>query len=112
MTEEEFFKKHLKKDVTKEKEASLKRLLEAEYHIQLSFTSCGWFFPNLSIQSEQNMLDAYKATELIKEATAKDLTTDLLKNLELVEDWTDEKGKKVHLTGRRLLELNLNHNKI
>ncbi|MDP2908074.1 MAG: DUF3536 domain-containing protein, partial [Nanoarchaeota archaeon] len=96
VTEEEFFKKHLKKEVTKEEESFLKKLLEAEYNLQLSFTSCGWFFPEMGIQAEQNMLDAYKATELIKEATSKDLTTGLLKGLDLVEDWTYEKEKKIH----------------
>ncbi|MDP2908468.1 MAG: DUF3536 domain-containing protein [Nanoarchaeota archaeon] len=107
--EEEFFKKHLKKDITKEQKKSLQQLLEAEYHIQLSFTSCGWFFPNLSVQTEQNMLDAYTAASMIKEATKKDMITPLLKDLTLAEDWIDEKGKKRHVTGRERLELYLNN---
>jgi len=112
VTEKEFFKKHLKKEASQEKETFLKKLLEAEYHVQLSFTSCGWFFSDLGVQAEQNILDAYKAAELIKETTSEDLTTGLLKDLELVEDWTIDKGKKVRITGRELLEDNLKHNKL
>jgi len=67
---------------------------------------------DLGVQAEQNILDAYKAAELIKETTSEDLTTGLLKDLELVEDWTIDKGKKVRITGRELLEDNLKHNKL
>ncbi len=103
--EKDFFKEHLKKDITKEKKYSLKQILEAEHYTQLSFTSCGWFFPNLSVQTEQNMLDAYSAAMIVKNTTGKDLVTPLLSGLESVEDWIEEKGHKKHITGRERLDI-------
>jgi len=104
---DDFFAKHLKKDFSSNNQLFLKQLLEAEYYVQLSFTSCGWFFPEMGVQAKQNMLDAYKAAVIIREAVSEDLVTPLLKDLELAEDWTHDKGRKVHTTGRRLLESGL-----
>lgn len=104
LKEKDFFDKHLKKEVPKEKKQFLKQLLEAERCIQLSFTSCGWFFPNLSTQTEQNMLDAYLASKLIKKALNKDLVKILLSDLEKIEDWIYVEGKKRHVTGKKVLQ--------
>ncbi|MBU4502868.1 MAG: DUF3536 domain-containing protein [Nanoarchaeota archaeon] len=101
--EEQFFKEHLKEATSKENEFLLKKILEAEYHVQLSFTSCGWFPSRLGAQAEQNMIDAYSSAKLVEEVVNKNLVSKLISDLDLVEDWIEERGRKKHITGKELL---------
>ena len=51
-----------------EKEDIVRRLLYAEYFILLAYTSCGWFFADISgIEAQQNLLYAYMSYSLLKD---------------------------------------------
>jgi alpha-amylase/alpha-mannosidase (GH57 family) len=95
INENQFFRKHLKSSTSLEKKNEFKQLFEAEYLTQLSFTSCGWYFPEMNIQSLRNMQDAYLASAIDANMRKK-----LLVNLHEAEDWKDN----LHVTGRELLE--------
>ncbi|HET6371245.1 MAG TPA: DUF3536 domain-containing protein, partial [Nitrospiria bacterium] len=65
---EAFLARHQKKELaTQEKVVALK-LLEAQRHALLMFTSCGWFFDDISgVEAVQNLTYAARAIELARE---------------------------------------------
>ncbi len=64
----EFLKKHLKKQVSKETEIKIMKFFEALYYEMLMYTSCGWFFADISgIEPVQNMKYAYQLILMMKE---------------------------------------------
>jgi len=93
MNEKKFFKKHAKKELTSSQKHIIKQLLQSEYEVQLSFTSCGWFFPDINEQTERNIINAYNAARIISDITKKDFVKPLIKKLEKVEDYRN--GKKI-----------------
>ncbi|MFW5852709.1 MAG: DUF3536 domain-containing protein [Nanoarchaeota archaeon] len=74
---DDFFDKYKKDNLSKQEKESLLNLFEAEYLTQLSFTSCGWFFPDVNIQTRNNIHDALKFAVKIDEATGKDISENL-----------------------------------
>lgn len=68
MTWDGFFKKHLRQKASRETKDGLKYLLDAEYSVQLSFTSCGWFFSEFGIQTARSIIDGYNALVLASHA--------------------------------------------
>jgi len=85
ITRKEFFKKHTKKDLSDNQ--FLFDLLFAEYFVQSSFTSCGWFFANMGIEAEYNIMDAARSAKLVKKATGKDISGIVLKELRHAYNW-------------------------
>jgi hypothetical protein len=70
-------------------------LLEAEYYLQCSFTSCGFFFEDLDrIEPRNDIAFARRAISLFWQATRTDLQADFLADLEAARSW------RVPLTGR------------
>jgi Uncharacterized conserved protein len=69
-------------------------LLEAEYWLQASFTSCGFFFEDLDrIEPKNNIAAARRAMSLFWLATGYDLQHGFLKDLEQARSWrTDRTG--------------------
>lgn len=66
----------------------VQNLLEAQYWLQASFTSCGWFFEDLDrIEPKNNIAFARRALSLIWLATGYDLQKDFLENLQLARSW-------------------------
>ncbi|MFP4655962.1 MAG: DUF3536 domain-containing protein [Candidatus Woesearchaeota archaeon] len=74
---EDLIRPYLKEDVTYSTMYELKELFEAEYLTQLSFTSCGWFFPDINLQTKNNIRDAYAASQRIKSSTGHDISAPL-----------------------------------
>ncbi len=74
MSFEDFLNLHSKTKLSESKKNKVLDLLDAEYFNQLSFTSCGWFFPDFNIQTMNNIGDARLATEKIRSATSIDLS--------------------------------------
>jgi alpha-amylase/alpha-mannosidase (GH57 family) len=73
------------------------RLLEAEYYLQCSFTSCGFFFEDLDrIEPRNDIAFARRAISLLWQATRTDLQTDFLADLEAARSW------RINLNGREL----------
>ena len=64
------------------------QLLEAEYWLQYSFTSCGFFFEDLDrIEPSNNIAFARRAISLIFQASGHDLQSQFVKNLAKAVSW-------------------------
>ena len=80
---ESFFYKHLTRESSREERVKLLKLLEMQRHEMLMFTSCGWFFDEISgVETLLVLKHASRAMQLAKEACEEDLETHYLKILE------------------------------
>ena len=74
-------------------ENTLAQLLELERHAMLMFTSCGWFFDDLSgIETRQVIGHAARVVELAEALFHKNLESGLLERLELAKSNIPEHG--------------------
>ena len=84
-TEEErkkFLSRNAKRGLSREDETKIWNLLEAEKFSLFMYTSCGWFFDDISgIEPVQMMKFALKALELVQPFGKKDLEAGLVKIL-------------------------------
>ncbi|HEV7237455.1 MAG TPA: DUF3536 domain-containing protein, partial [Ktedonobacteraceae bacterium] len=72
-------------------------LLEAQYYLQYSFTSCGFFFEDLDrIEPRNDIAFARRAISLLWQALGIDLQQDFLCDLQSVQSW------RTHVTGAAL----------
>jgi alpha-amylase/alpha-mannosidase (GH57 family) len=71
---EGFLSRHITRDLSREERGKLLKLLEMERHAMLMFTSCAWFFDDISgIETVQVMQYASRAMQLAKEVSGEDL---------------------------------------
>jgi alpha-amylase/alpha-mannosidase (GH57 family) len=64
---DDFFNKHQKKELSKEEKTLILRLMEAQKYAMFMYTSCAWFFTELSgIETVQNLKYSAKALEYMK----------------------------------------------
>jgi hypothetical protein len=64
------------------------QLLEAQYYLQYSFTSCGWFFEDLDrIEPRNDIAFARRAVSLIWQALGIDLQQDFVHDLQAARSW-------------------------
>lgn len=71
---EEFLAKNSRRELSDEEKKIVLKLLEMQRHAMLMYTSCGWFFDDISgIETVQVMQYAYRAMQLAKEITNIDL---------------------------------------
>ncbi len=78
-----YFSRHLKRDSSHEEKTKILKLLELERNVLLMFTSCGWFFDEISgIEAVQVMKYAARAIQLAKEIDGKDLEPGYIKRIE------------------------------
>lgn len=83
---ERFFAEHAKKELSKPEKVKVLRLLEMERHSMLMYTSCGWFFDEISgIETVQVMQYAARAMQLAKEVAGIDLEGNYIKILEAAQ---------------------------
>ncbi|RYZ75466.1 MAG: DUF3536 domain-containing protein [Proteobacteria bacterium] len=82
-----FLKKWTDKNGLRDSEASvILKALEAQRHLLLMFTSCAWFFDEVSgIETIQNLQYAYRAIELSERAFGIKLLEPFMKDLESAE---------------------------
>jgi alpha-amylase/alpha-mannosidase (GH57 family) len=65
-----FLSNHSTKELTREEKVRVLKLLEMQRHVMLMYTSCGWFFDELSgIETVQVILYAARALQLAKETS-------------------------------------------
>ncbi|MDX1814751.1 MAG: DUF3536 domain-containing protein, partial [Thermodesulfobacteriota bacterium] len=65
---ERFFRKHAARDLSAEEETAALKLLELQRHAMLMYTSCGWFFDEISgIETTQVLQYAGRAVQLARE---------------------------------------------
>lgn len=78
-----FFSKHAVQKLSKKERVKVLSLLEMQRNTMLMFTSCGWFFDEISrIEPVQVMKYAGRAMQLAKEVSGEDLEPEYLKILE------------------------------
>ncbi len=99
-----FLQKHLRAEIARaaDKQEAL-FLLEAQRMIQFSFTSCAWFFADISgIETVQNMIFAARAIELLQPYCDAHLEVLLLNELKEAKSNIGEKtGKDIYLEAVR-----------
>lgn len=77
-----FIQSNQKFDLEKSDLVNALKLLEMQRHAMLMYTSCGWFFSEISgIETTQIMKYAARAIQIAKSFSSKDLETDFLKIL-------------------------------
>lgn len=80
-----FIKRHAKRELHKEERINLLRLLEIQRQCQLMYTSCAWFFSEVSgIETSQVLQYALRATYHHYNATGVSLAPQFLERLERV----------------------------
>jgi len=80
---ETFFSKHLVRDPSSTERVKLLKLFEMQRHAMLMFTSCGWFFDEISgIETLLVMKHASSALQLAREVSGEDLEPQYIKILE------------------------------
>ncbi len=112
----EFLRKHArKKNLTQEEQSYIFKLLEIQRHALLMYTSCGWFFTEISgLETVQILMYADRAIQLAEDFGLK-LQEEFLKRLEKapsnIETFKNGRGvyEKLVLPCRVSLEKFLNH---
>ncbi|MEW6534059.1 MAG: DUF3536 domain-containing protein [Candidatus Auribacterota bacterium] len=100
-TKEAFLKEHLKAARSIQDTSVIFQLLEAQFNSQLMFTSCAWFFADISrIEPVQNMKYAAKVIDLLSEFTDEDIETQFLNILDTAKSNIQEfgTGKDIYLS--------------
>ncbi|HEX8185815.1 MAG TPA: DUF3536 domain-containing protein, partial [Blastocatellia bacterium] len=78
-----FFSSYAIRQLTKEDEVTVFRLLEMQRHAMLMFTSCGWFFDEISgLETTQVLAYAARAIQLAEKVAGVSLETALLERIE------------------------------
>lgn len=81
--QEIFIKKHVSRELTEQEKIKLLKLLAMQFNAMLMYTSCGWFFNDISgIETIQILNYAARAIQLAKETTGQDLEPGFLLLLE------------------------------
>ncbi len=96
-----FLSEHARGELTREAKIQILKLLEIQRHGMLMYTSCGWFFEDISgIETLQILQYSARAIQLAKEIDGLDLETTFLHHLESaksnVPDLQD--GRKIYET--------------
>lgn len=69
-----FFSRHLRRKITAQQTVTLLKLLEMQRNAMLMYTSCGWFFDEISgIETTQILQYASRAIQLAKDITGESL---------------------------------------
>ena len=88
-----FFRKNFSGNLSNEEQSKLLKLLEMQYHAMLMYTSCGWFFDEVTgIESMQDIFYAARAIQLANDLTGNDYEREFVKLLEKVPSNLEEFG--------------------
>ena len=80
---ESFFSRHCSRELLQEERVKILKLLEIERHAMLMYTSCGWFFDEITgIETVQVMEYASRAMQLSREVADEDFEPDYIEILE------------------------------
>jgi alpha-amylase/alpha-mannosidase (GH57 family) len=81
-----FFKRHATRELNDKDQVTALRLLEAQRHALLMYTSCGWFFDELSgLETVQVIQYAARAVQLARELWNEDLESGFVDKLALAK---------------------------
>jgi alpha-amylase/alpha-mannosidase (GH57 family) len=88
-----FLDKHGRRPLSEVEKVNVWRLLEMQRHAALMYTSCGWFFDDISnIETVKNIEYAARSIQLAREASGADLEPQFISHLATVS------GSKPHLS--------------
>jgi alpha-amylase/alpha-mannosidase (GH57 family) len=95
-----FFQRHGTREFDENERVTAIRLLEMQRHAMLMYTSCGWFFDEISgIETVQIIQYAARAIQLAQDLLGEDLEPEFLRKLENAKSNIRE-----HRDGRRIYE--------
>lgn len=95
---ERFFDKFKKQSLEDDKKIIIRKLLEIQRHTMLMYTSCGWFFDEVSgIETTQILQYAGRAIQLWEEISGEDLREYFFKNLVEAKSNIPEHGDGVEI---------------
>src|SRR5690606_15111667 len=78
-----FLNENFREGLNEEDTVKILKLLEMQYHTMLMYTSCGWFFDEVTgIESMQDIFYAKRAIQLAEEITGTSFEDDFVKLLE------------------------------
>ena len=78
-----FLGKLTEKELEEEDKVKILKLLEMQYHSMLMYTSCGWFFDEVSgIETMQDLFYAARALQLCRELSGRELEEEFVQRLE------------------------------
>src|SRR5262249_33470729 len=99
-TLERFLLNHALRELKSAEVVTVRKLLELQRHTLLMYTSCGWFYDDLSGMEAVEVLEyAARAIQLAQEVLGLDLEQDFLSRLEQAKSNTAERGD-----GRKIYE--------
>lgn len=107
---ESFLKTHQNQTLTYDEQVEVLKLLELQRHAMVMYTSCGWFFDDISgIESTQVIQYAGRVVQLAEELFNEDYETPFLNRLEQAKSNIPDKanGKKIYETVVRPMRLTL-----
>jgi hypothetical protein len=82
---ERFILQHTQRELSRDEQVRFLKLLEMQYHAQLMYTSCGWFFDEVTgIETIQDIMYAARALQLASEINGRDYEPEFVKLLEKV----------------------------
>lgn len=88
-----FFIENFSKDLKAEEKVKILKLLEMQYHSMLMYTSCGWFFDEVTgIESMQDVFYASRAIQLAEEINGDKYEEEFIAQLEKVPSNLPEYG--------------------
>lgn len=78
-----FIERHARKTLTATEKSTLLKLLEIQYHAMLMYTSCGWFFDEVTgIETIQDIMYAARAIQLAQDISGANYEREFVKLLE------------------------------
>lgn len=90
---EKFFKSNINKELNHEKKTKVLKLLEIQRHAMVMYTSCGWFFDEISgIETTQILKYAARVIQLSRENFDVDLEKEFVNNLKSIPSNIPEFG--------------------
>ncbi|MGH9571275.1 MAG: DUF3536 domain-containing protein, partial [Candidatus Angelobacter sp.] len=93
-----FFEKHSRRQLQTHETVAALKLLEMQRHLMLMYTSCGWFFDEISgIESVQVLQYAGRVIQLAQEAAGEDIEAEFLKLLSNARSNIPEMGNGAHI---------------
>jgi alpha-amylase/alpha-mannosidase (GH57 family) len=96
----QYLVRHASQDLSPADRITVLKQLEMQRHLMLMYTSCGWFFEELSgIETVQVIQYADRAIQLCRETTGKDLEPGFLEHISKARSNLSEMGD-----GRRIFE--------
>ncbi|MCX2740100.1 DUF3536 domain-containing protein [Pontibacter anaerobius] len=88
-----FIKNHTLRQLTKEEQVRFLKLMEMQYHTLLIYTSCGWFFDEVTgIETVQDILYAARALQLAHDLGSHDLEPEFIERLSKAKSNYKDRG--------------------